>query len=260
MNCQRFESVVGDLARGQMMEADVRSEVLAHTAECSECGKRMRHEELLSQKLRSLAVEMNGLAAPVSVESDLLKAFRQPKNVPAPVVLANHSYRRYWLTAIAALLLIVFSVVAVRWRGERDPKHDAVNRPDPVRNELAVQPKEEKQEQAAVPKKEQPAKPKHRFTSSSLQAQNRPTRNKNNNVVSNHAEVATDFIPLGYMSVASLQEGGQVVRVEVPRSTLVSFGMPVNMDRYNERVKADIIVGVDGMAHAIRFVQEKRVQ
>ena len=65
---------------------------------------------------------------------------------------------------------------------------------------------------------------------------------------------------MGYLSEASLQEGGQIVRVEVPRSTLASFGVPVNMDRYNERVKADIVVGVDGMAHAIRFVQERRQQ
>jgi hypothetical protein len=27
------------------------------------------------------------------------------------------------------------------------------------------------------------------------------------------------------------------------------------MDRYNEKVKADVIFGVDGLAHAIRFVQ-----
>jgi hypothetical protein len=27
------------------------------------------------------------------------------------------------------------------------------------------------------------------------------------------------------------------------------------MDRYNEKVKADVLIGVDGLAHAIRFVQ-----
>ena len=34
----------------------------------------------------------------------------------------------------------------------------------------------------------------------------------------------------------------------------------VTMDRYNEKVKADVLLGLDGMAHAIRFVQEKRLQ
>ena len=70
-----------------------------------------------------------------------------------------------------------------------------------------------------------------------------------------NSEIATDFIPLRYTSAASLQDGGQIVRVELPRSALANFGLPVNMDRYNERVKADVLVGVDGLAHAIRFVQ-----
>ena len=68
-------------------------------------------------------------------------------------------------------------------------------------------------------------------------------------------EIATDFIPLSYMSAASLQDGGQIVRVQLPRSALANFGLPVNMDRYNEKVKADVLLGVDGRAHAIRFVQ-----
>ena len=57
------------------------------------------------------------------------------------------------------------------------------------------------------------------------------------------------------MNAASLQDGGQIVRVELPRSALANFGLPVNMERYNEKVKADVIFGVDGLAHAIRFVQ-----
>jgi hypothetical protein len=62
------------------------------------------------------------------------------------------------------------------------------------------------------------------------------------------------------LNPALLQDGGQIVRVEVPRTTMASFGLPVNMDRYNERVKADVLVGVDGVPHAIRFVQDKRSQ
>ena len=96
----------------------------------------------------------------------------------------------------------------------------------------------------------QPSKPK-RIRPVSL-------RRPNNAAVANHAtkEIATDFIPLSYMSAASLQqEGGQIIRVQLPRSALANFGLPVNMDRYNEKVKADVLYGVDGMARAIRFVQ-----
>jgi hypothetical protein len=82
-----------------------------------------------------------------------------------------------------------------------------------------------------------------------------PRVRSSENVASYRPEIATDFIPLRYMNVANLQEGGQIVRVEVPRSALANFGLPVNMDRYNERVKADVLYGVDGLAHAIRFVK-----
>jgi len=70
-----------------------------------------------------------------------------------------------------------------------------------------------------------------------------------------NSEIATEFLPLGYGNALNLQDGGQIVRVEVPRSTLVSFGLPVNMNRVSERVKADVIFGADGSARAIRFVQ-----
>ena len=65
----------------------------------------------------------------------------------------------------------------------------------------------------------------------------------------------SDFVPLGDMNALMLQDGGQIIRVKLRRSALVKFGIPVNMDRYNEKVKADVIYGVDGMARAIRFVQ-----
>jgi hypothetical protein len=70
-----------------------------------------------------------------------------------------------------------------------------------------------------------------------------------------NSEIATDFIPVTYGGAANLADGGRMVRVELPRSAMASFGLPVNMDRANERVKADVLLGVDGLAHAIRFVR-----
>jgi len=50
-------------------------------------------------------------------------------------------------------------------------------------------------------------------------------------------------------------DGGQVMRVELPRSALMSFGLPMDMERAAERIKADVVVGNDGLARAIRFVR-----
>jgi hypothetical protein len=100
-------------------------------------------------------------------------------------------------------------------------------------------------------------KPRRNVTRSSSKGLQARLRKPANTEVANHVtkEVATEFIPLGYMNAANFQDGGQIVRVVLPRSTLASFGLPVNMDRYNEKVKADVLLGVDGLAHAIRFVQ-----
>jgi hypothetical protein len=66
-------------------------------------------------------------------------------------------------------------------------------------------------------------------------------------------EITTDFLPLTYAADAT-QESGQVVRVSMPRAALASFGLLLNVERANELIKADIIIGDDGLARAIRFV------
>lgn len=49
---------------------------------------------------------------------------------------------------------------------------------------------------------------------------------------------------------------GQMVRVQLPRTAMSYFGLPVNPAR-GELVKADVVLGEDGMARAIRFVQDR---
>ena len=69
------------------------------------------------------------------------------------------------------------------------------------------------------------------------------------------AEVATPFIPLPYGAPLADLEGATLVRVTVPRSTLVAVGLPVNGELLDEPVEADLVVGEDGIPRAIRFVQ-----
>jgi len=66
------------------------------------------------------------------------------------------------------------------------------------------------------------------------------------------AEVTTGFLPL---DAAPMElNGGEVVRMEVPRSTLTLFGLPMDVRRASVPVQADVLFGEDGMAHAVRFV------
>ena len=63
-----------------------------------------------------------------------------------------------------------------------------------------------------------------------------------------------EFIALPYAPPLSSWDRGQVVRVRLPRQSLRSFGIPVNEERMFERVPADLLMGEDGLARAIRFV------
>ena len=211
-----------------------------------------RDEEMLTRGLQSLAAEMEPLEAPREIEANLLEAFRARQIAPVrkSAFVRVNPRPHYWLAAIAAMLLIVISIVAYRWsnRPTNGPV-EAVRREEPQpQPQRTVNDKSNEQLVKDV-EKPQHSQPKRVHRVSSRRAESAQ--------VANHAtkEIATDFIPLSYMSAASLQDGGQIVRVQLPRSALANFGLPVNMDRYNEKVKADVLVGVDGMARAIRFVQ-----
>jgi hypothetical protein len=50
------------------------------------------------------------------------------------------------------------------------------------------------------------------------------------------------------------QEGAQLLRVQMRRSALIPLGVPVAGGNPYEPVKADVLLGPDGVARAIRFV------
>lgn len=276
MNCQNFESLVNELARQQRMQAHVREQALAHTSDCQVCALRLADERALSQKLRAVSSEMNEMEAPARIETELLAAFHKHKltnQFTRRGRSAVHNWR-YWAATAAAVLLIVIGIAAMSMR----------SRPAPVAAENPYIPTSAPKV-ADVNKNAQPpdivVEPKTgallkqgttlasrnpgRYANSSSRSNTADSRSegqasaadRETTVAANYGgnEIATDFLPVGYTSPMNLQDGGQVMRVELPRSALAGFGLPVNMDRVNERVKADVLVGPDGQARAIRFVQ-----
>jgi hypothetical protein len=67
-------------------------------------------------------------------------------------------------------------------------------------------------------------------------------------------EVATAFFPLTYSDVPITD--AQIVRMEVPRASLMAFGLePPEAAPSQSTVLADVVVGEDGLARAVRFVR-----
>jgi len=62
------------------------------------------------------------------------------------------------------------------------------------------------------------------------------------------------FMPIPYVTPLAPYERADVVRVNLPVTALVAAGIPVGTAVPSMTMQADVIVGQDGRAHAIRLV------
>jgi len=258
VNCEIFAGLVTDLARHGIMEAQLREEALNHVQECEHCGTRLNGELALTTKLGVLAEGMNQMRASQELEERLKIAFRSREFLDTRQKVGV--FRR-WTTAAAAVL-IALGIVLASWRvapvNEEVDQSSDITKPvaaalsdDSIPEELSeeVIEKGELEVVATLPDR-QPTRKRHGKRNPAVD-----TRQGSDDLEYREIEIATDFLPVNYGGPMNLQDGGQIVRVELPRAALLSFGLPVNMARVDERVKADVVIGADGLARAIRFVQ-----
>ena len=266
MSCQDLETTINELARGQMTDATSRARALSHAASCARCAMQLEDQRTLSAGLRRLGAVAVDEKAPSRVEASLLAAFREQRAALSPAVARlSLAPMRRWIyvgagVAAAVAIVMLLSLTASRTRETRQRAPQASENPV-----LASPPAPDQPRQPAVSPpasdKIQRKKPAANFVPQPQQANSRTNasdegkRGANDTVQATETEIATDFFPLMNRESLTQLDGGQFVRVELPRSALMSFGLPMNMDRANERIKADVVVGNDGLARAIRFVR-----
>lgn len=291
MNCKNFEVIISDLAREGMLEAALREEALLHTKECKACAAVLEDERALSRGLRAVATSMELREAPARVEADLRAIFREriERAQSSPVVVQMpqrvSSWQRWYPQAVAAAVLLMFAIggaAALRMRQEQTPAsqpnaevattdkgNKAARQAMPVSTGALEPPAEEVVETIASAAEDNKIAGRGQKLSNSevaaIMGTGAQRRNSYQNVpksginarsmTSTSQEIATDFMPVSYGDNLNEIDNGRIVRVEMPRSALAQFGLPVNMDRANERIKADVLIGDDGMARAIRFVR-----
>jgi len=191
----------------------------------------------LDKLLGALREDTRGVEAPRHVEAALLTAFRTQARAPARHVWIP------WAIAAAAMVAIVGGT-GVWMLDQPVPAPPAVKLvvagPAPAfatelpSKTLAVASRPGKR--AARPRV---APPEPRAVPATAAA----------------TEVATDFMPLEDTVTLPPIESGHILRVQLPQSTMMRFGFPVNPDRMMEPVKADVVFGQDGIARAVRFVR-----
>ncbi len=62
------------------------------------------------------------------------------------------------------------------------------------------------------------------------------------------------FTPIPASRLWEPSSGGRIMRVNLPGDAPLLFGFPMSLDTPTRRVEADILLGNDGTAHAIRFL------
>jgi hypothetical protein len=264
MKCEKFQRVAGQMARNEIMDAHVRAQALAHTTVCKGCAEILGLQSVLSDGLRSLAEHTKNAGPGIDLEDEVLAAFRE--RTSAVSVSASSGYWRYWAAAVAAVLLLAIGLAAWRWYDAPLPRQTQ----QANSRELAPPAVSSNRHELPVATAGQTPAPKRPNVTPLGKFQRRPkaaARTPRINVARQSLkslppatppatqEVVTHFVSLGYGSALDLQDGAQMVRVELPRSALARFGLPMNMDRADERITADVLVGADGLARAIRFVQ-----
>jgi hypothetical protein len=260
MNCREFEDIVNELVREKMIDAASRVAGLAHAEICEPCASRLADERSLSAGLKSLLANDEGKAAPDRVEVALLAAFRteSPNQVARHMPVQSRSWPR-WTLAAAAAILIAFGFVVYRAVQNEPQKDDKVVREEPPAPQPSVN-----HEERAVKDNPEPelAKGSHapRTRRGNRLQLNRPIIRDSTTSYSRDNEYTTDFFPLSYSDGQESTESEEVIRVKVirvqmPRPALIAFGLPVNIERADVPVKADLLVGEDGLARAIRFVR-----
>ena len=172
--------------------------------------------------------------------------------------------------AFGALAIIVCLGSAVLFLNSAKNVNLPVAEKTPVQNptaEIAEQPADSPpivSKNPEIPQKSNPAdekisvkniESKARFAAKNQRRETSAKQTANPSKISPSAAVAetkTDFIALSY---AGVTDSGQIVRVKVPSAMMVSLGVKANVENESALVQAEVVIGDDGLARAIRFIR-----
>ena len=238
MNCAEFESLLPDFNRPETRGTPEYDHALAHARRCDSCSPLLAEAESLEGGLRALAADDFRRQAPARMEANLLREFRTKH----AAVGRPRIYRRIAAMGIAAAVLLALGL-SLRNRVVQTPGSKVVAQVSPVAVPV----------ERNNPDKPMAAEGPRPSTAKSVRKGRRPIPSALPNEP-DRSNDAADFIALPFADDPRTLEDGAVVRVEMPRAALASFGFPVMPAPGNGRVRADLLVAPDGTPQAIRLV------
>lgn len=255
MNCEDFNKILPELADYQPMQVELRDDGLSHTALCAGCARKLVNARALSGNLL-LAAGAESESAPARVKESLLAAFaeQQPaqSQTTSVVDISTRRKRMWWIGAAAAIAaVIVLAVILPVWRETPSPVL-----PMPIASGPVVESSQPPITNPGTVNSQPPlgvvdAIRKRR--SFRQQTDRIKTSPKGSETVALNG--TKEYLPLTYLANSTAMDTGTVIRVQLSRSALVSLGLPMNMESSRDSIEAEVVVGDDGVARAIRLVQ-----
>ncbi|MBO0857011.1 MAG: hypothetical protein J2P21_00855 [Chloracidobacterium sp.] len=233
------------------MKARASERAMAHAESCAQCAARLDHERRMMAGLYELATDEKAINAPERVGSALRAAFDQRRaGAASPAILPGFPrHKPLWRMTAAAVLTISVGVLALWPRGQKPSfgarPADVVNRPTPQSRRF------ESQKAPPVKLVEAPGA-REIFPSTAARPGAKSVRRRKPSI--KESDGAGQLFPLTFVARSGPAEFVRTVRIEISRSTLMSMGVPVNIDRGEGLIKADVIIGEDGVARAMRLI------
>ena len=240
MNCTDFERQIVLLASDRLIDTSFREESLTHVRLCGRCRNRLTEEQNLIAGIRAVRADLATETTPIRVELRLLAAIRtQASN--ATVNVGKPTLTVWQWGALAAVGLILVSTVAFFW-SHSAPAQRRTSITPVVAPEVSVP---QQQSVDVGPERERPL----------VARKKQPRMRRSIRTAPNDGEVVTEFFPLLAGDDLSALESVRLVTVELPGSALAEVGLPRPPAAETTSVKAEVLLGQDGVARAIRFVQ-----
>jgi hypothetical protein len=215
MNCQEFWDTTPELSRKPPM-----GEAGEHWERCPDCAALLERHREIAAGLGRIAAAARPVEAPPRLEARLLAAYRAHTGLKTRTPRHWWAPLAAWSAAAAAMVALALVLVHDRQPSATTDPNTAPHRRAPVRMELAVL----------------PASPDLDLIEPSMASE-------------------AEFIPLPNAEEFDAADDMDVVRLEVPRSAMAALGFVVSAARASEPVEAEVAIGSDGLARAVRFVE-----
>jgi hypothetical protein len=241
--CEEVRELLIAVARDEAVSLAGEKFVRDHVHSCPDCRRLLANQRMLSAGLSSVAAAAV-TGPPPALKAALLSEFRRQQKV-TPI---RRPIFKWTAVAAAAAAAILIAFLAIKPRHET-PRVAHAPALEPAARVRATHPApppvpEPKPHVVAKTRRAPPVpKPAAAPVPAPQPAAQEPT------------EIASDFFEIPYAEPLRPDQRADVFRIEMPRAGMAAYGLPVTGGRLDCRIKADVLMGEDGVARALRFIR-----